>query len=183
MPISFDLSKYRTKNFIETGTYIGAGVKSALNAGFENIYSIELDESRYKYNVRQFKGDKRVNLILGDSGVELPKLLTNINEQSTFWIDAHYCGEELGTAALAAKWTPIKEELDSIKDHHIKNHIILIDDFRCMDNTHFDTRTQRDVGFPGKENLLLKLKEINSNYKIKFLNGVQKDDVVLAYVE
>ena len=34
MPLKFDLSKYNNNNiFIETGTYIGHGVNSAINAG------------------------------------------------------------------------------------------------------------------------------------------------------
>lgn len=187
MPIKFDLKKYLTKNFIETGTYIGDGVRKAIDTGFKNIYSIELDTRRFNHNVKQFQNYQNVHIIHGNSGIELPKLLDKINEKSTFWIDAHFCGEEIGVgkgkAELADKWTPIKEELEAIKNHHIKDHILLIDDFRCMNNTHIDERTGKPAGFPGKDNLLKKIKEINSNYTIEFLDGVQKNDVVLAYIK
>ena len=122
-----------------------------------------------------------MTIIQGDSGKELEVLLqTKISDPVTFWLDAHYCADG---AALPDKWTPLKEELKSIHNHAVKNHIILVDDFRCMDNTHFDVGTQRPVDFPGKEGLLQTLREINSNYRIEFLNGVIENDVVAAYVE
>ena len=58
------------------------------------------------------------------------------------------------------------------KNHHIKTHTILVDDYRCMGQD----------GYPSKENLLDLLKEINSNYKIKFLEGFIPNDVVCAYL-
>ena len=43
MPIKFDLKEFNNNNiFLETGTYIGEGVKKGLDSGFKNIISIEL---------------------------------------------------------------------------------------------------------------------------------------------
>ena len=47
MPINFDLTKYTNNNiFIETGTYDGKGIEQALESGFKQVYSIEIDEQR-----------------------------------------------------------------------------------------------------------------------------------------
>ena len=43
MPINFNLKKYKNSVFLETGTYQGDGIKKALEAGFEKIYSIEIN--------------------------------------------------------------------------------------------------------------------------------------------
>ena len=184
MPIKFDLKEFNyNRIFIETGTYLGDGVARALDAGFKVVVSIELDKKRYLYAKNRFKNNKNVRIIHGNSGIELVKLLKKVKEPCTFWLDAHYCGEpiEMGVE-IANKWCPMNEELEAINQHNIKNHTILIDDMRCIDLQHIDTKTQKPVGFPGKQNLLNKITEINPNYKIRYLPGVIQDDVLVAYI-
>jgi hypothetical protein len=185
MPIKFDLNKFNNNRiFIETGTYVGNGVKKALNSGFKRIFSIELDKKRYLECNRKFKDNKNIKILHGDSGIVLKRLLSLIKEPCTFFLDAHYCGEALEECVeIADKWCPMSEELDAILNHPIKTHTILIDDMRCIDNTHIDEKTGKSVGFPGKENLIKKLKEINPNYKIEYLQGYIKDDVLVAYIK
>ena len=184
MPIKFDLSKYNNNRiFIETGTYRGDGILTALNAGFKIVISIELDKNRYKYCKNRFKENKNVRIINGNSGEVMGRILKQIKEPCTFFLDAHYCGEPIEQGvAIADKWCPMEEELDAIDNHHIKTHTILIDDMRCIENTHIDKKTNKPVGFPGKENLLKKLKKINKNYKIEYLQGVIPNDVLLAHI-
>lgn len=186
MPIRFDLSKFNNnKIFIETGTYVGDGVQSALDAGFKKIFSIELDKQRCKAAIKRFRGQKKnVKILYGDSGSVLPKLLKLVKKPCTFWLDAHYCGEALEEGiAIANKWCPMEEELEAILNHPIKTHTILIDDMRCIDLQHIDVMTGLPVGFPGKQNLLKKLKEINSNYTIDYLPGHIPNDVLVAYIK
>ena len=59
MPIQFDLSEYKSPIFIETGTYNGDGVVKALEYGFEQIYSIEIDKDRYEYCKKKFVNRSR----------------------------------------------------------------------------------------------------------------------------
>lgn len=181
MPIHFDLKKYRgdISIFIETGSYYGDGILKALEAGFTTIYSIELDEKRYKHCVLQFQEKKNVHLIHGDSSIELPNLLHTLKEEAFFWLDAHYCADG---ATLGNKWTPIEEELNAIKNHKIKSHTIAIDDFRCFNNRHIDEATQIPVGFLGQENCIQFLKSINKEYKMEFEKGFIDKDVLLCYL-
>ena len=185
MPLKFDLSRFNYNNiFIETGTFYGSGVKSALKAGFKKVISIELDKNRYIYCKNKFRNNKKVTIIQGDSGKEISKIMKTIKEPCTFWLDSHYNGEPLKLkVAIGDKWTPIVEELEAIRNHHIKNHTILIDDMRCMDNTHIDKRTNTLVGFPGKQNLLKTLKEINNSYTFEYLPGVIEEDVLAVYIK
>jgi hypothetical protein len=109
--------------------------------------------------------------------------MKKINEPCTFFLDAHYCGESLTLGvAIADKWCPMNEELEAINNHHINTHTILIDDMRCINLQHIDQKTQKPVGFPGKDNLIKKLKEINPSYKLEYLQGHIKDDVLLAHI-
>ena len=163
MPIYFDLDKYPNDYFIETGSYNGEGIEKALETNkFKYIYSIELDTLRYICCKERYSIYKNVTLIKGDSGELLKDILKNINKPCTFFLDAHFCGDN--DAEFGSKWSPIIEELQAIKEHHIKTHTIIVDDYRCMDNTHFDKERNIPVGFPGKKKLLELLKEINRDY-------------------
>lgn len=244
MPINFNLSEFNYNNiFIETGTYIGEGVKKAISSGFTKIISIELDKKRYEICKNKFENNDNVEIILGDSGKVLPNILKNINQPCTFFLDAHYC---VDNAEISEKWCPLNEELDAIRNHHIKNHTILVDDIRCMDNSglmvnnindyfkineikikevihkfndiYLKTKEQFmnlidintdytleiinpdtgiryikinnnyninyndliEIGFIGKNNLLNKINEINSNYIISYIDGCEKNDVLVA---
>jgi len=181
MPIYFDLSKYKNDYFIETGSYNGEGIEKALQTEvFKYIYSIELDTLRYICCKERYSTYDNVTLIKGDSGKLLELVMKNINKPCTIFLDAHFCGDE---AEYGSKWSPIVEELAIIKKHHIKNHTIIVDDYRCFDNTHFDKGRNIPVGFPGKKKLLEMLKDINQDYCISFLQGSVPNDAVLAKVD
>jgi hypothetical protein len=54
----------KTRQYIETGTYLGDGIRSVLN-NYELIHSIELSEKWYQYNVDKFKNNANVKMHLG----------------------------------------------------------------------------------------------------------------------
>ena len=99
---------------------------------FRQVYTIELSDDLYHKAVERFKGDAQVEVIHGDSSLELQHLLPSIQEPALFWLDAHY---SRGFTARGDAYTPIKMELDLILQHPIKNHIILVDDARCFNGT------------------------------------------------
>ncbi len=172
MPIQFDLLKHRHNGiFIETGTYKGQGVKLALEAGFDIVCSIEIDKKRYEENCLRFIDNSNVFLYHGDSSTVLKEILDNIDEPCTFWLDAHY---DFDGGTRGKELTPIVQELDIIQNHNIKNHVILIDDLRDFN---------RFKHYPGIPYTLKKIKEINKNYTIEYLEGIIQNDVLKAYIK
>jgi hypothetical protein len=161
--------KYKNNYFVETGCLLGAGIKNALQAGFQYIYSIELSPHYYKKCQKKFKDSKKVKLILGDSCQEIYPLIKDINEPITFWLDGHYSG---GNTASGQFQSPLIQELEQIKNHHIKNHTIIIDDMREWKN--HSEFTHQDI--------YNKLKEINQNYQFILERGVVENDVLVAEV-
>lgn len=142
MPLSStgsDLLRYK-KNlsvFIETGTADGDGIQSAINAGFEEIYSIELSEDLYNRAKERFADNPNVHLIRGSSEIELPKLLTTTKQPFLLWLDAHASGGQY-IGELMYHYLP--KELKSILDHSslFKNCVIMIDDMNYyIDDTVF----------------------------------------------
>lgn len=119
---------YDLKIMVETGTYKGDMVY-AVQPYFEKIYSIELGMDLYNKALERLSMFKNVQLIHGDSGNLLPKIIKNINQPCLFWLDAHYSsGKSTSKANLN---TPIIGELMHILTHPIaEEHVILIDDAR-----------------------------------------------------
>ena len=127
----YNLSKIiKTKQYIETGTYLGDGIKHVLN-DYKIIHSIELSEKWYHYNVKQFKNNNNVKMYLGDSKKILPELLKTIHEPVTIYLDAHYSG---GTTAFGEEEVPLLFELEILKERKYDD-IIIIDDCRLLGKT------------------------------------------------
>ena len=125
------LKEYKIGTFVETGTFMGDTLGFIAATGC-NSYSIELSDEFYKNALERFNGQRNVNLILGDSGERLPKLITDLKQPVLFWLDGHYSA---GNTASAEQHTPVSKEVSAILDHPVKGHVILIDDARCFDGT------------------------------------------------
>jgi predicted O-methyltransferase YrrM len=118
--------RYGLRIFIETGTFLGDMV-GAMRHSFDRIYSIELSEKYYKEAKEKFSGIPNIELIHGDSGIEIGKLLPAIDQPALFWLDAHFSHED---TAQGDEDTPIFRELEHILNDSRYNHVIIIDDAR-----------------------------------------------------
>ena len=121
--------RYGLKIFIETGTFYGDTIQ-ALKGNFREIYSIELDEALHRQAQSRFSNFKEITLILGDSGDELPKLLSQISNPSLIWLDAHYSGK--GTAKGIEEVPVLKEVVAAVRSGNA--HAIMVDDMHMFGN-------------------------------------------------
>ncbi len=191
----------RNDVFVETGTFYGHGVLSAIIAGCVDIHSIEIENeffgytscmldllayhNAYNFGVEGIEtyrnsdfysivfGDKlRVSLYRGDSCGVLPKVLQRIVVKSTFWLDAHHSGDETGVSEINGEF-PIYKELEAIAGHNIKNHTIMIDDM-----------AQFEKNFPGEFSKLKSiLYSINEKYVITKKLKSNDDHIMIAKVD
>ena len=92
----------------------------------------------------RFIGIDNIELINGDSGKELGKILVRINQAALFWLDGHYSA---GETARGEKDTPILEELHQILNTEEKGHVIIIDDARLFgsDNEYPSLQTLTEI--------------------------------------
>ncbi len=191
MSITLDvLSKYKNMYFVETGTYLGDTVNNALKIGFNNIYSIELSEDLYVQNIEKYQNNKNVSLFCGDSSKILFDVIKNINSKITFWLDAHYSG---GNTVKGKKNCPIINELNLIKKHKLKNHIILIDDIRLFGKNYLLHEDLVSLSEEKKNTCLFidieedyikeKIMQINKKYQFRYENGNKNNDILVAYCE
>lgn len=166
-------TSYTNPIFIETGSYMGNGIRLAIDAGFTKIYSIELSPKYFQICKKRFQNHNNVEVLHGDSYKVLPTLLNSINQPVTFWLDGHHsCGD----TALGDYWAPLIKELEAICNHPIKNHTILVDDMRCWEN-------YNPVHGFSKDDIVSKLMEINEKYEISYIDGAAKNDILVAKIK
>lgn len=128
---------------VETGTNRGNMIDAVLGH-YERIYSIELDQDLFHKAVQRFSNvQDKVQLLQGDSGTEIHKVLPHVQEPSVFWLDAH----GLSIPVEGPNAAPVEKELEAIFGHTVQGHVILIDDGR-----HFTLRGVHLVKRLAKEN-------------------------------
>lgn len=173
MPCSKDtFAKYPNPVFIETGSFTGDGIQSAVDAGFQKIISIELSDHFYEVCKNRFSKNPNVQIIHGDSFKVLPDIIKNIDSRITFWLDGHYA---CGNTAKGEYWAPLMQELDVIQNHHIKMHTIMIDDMRCWQ----EPNPVHGFYLP---DIINKLYDIHDQYELVYEKGLEKDDILVAHI-
>jgi len=125
-----EMSIIKPKVFVETGTYLGNGIKSVIN-DFREIHSIDIKKKFIENAEINFNNIKKVNLHYGDSSKVLNNLVDTIYEPTIFFLDAHYSGGETSYGLNEDKGCPLLRELNILSK---RNHddIIIIDDMRLM---------------------------------------------------
>ncbi len=153
---------YNAELFVETGTFLGSMVAHLAASGIP-CKTIEIVPAIHHRARRILARYKNIDLILGDSEVEIPKILNGLDRPASFWLDGHYSGSNTGKGGLD---TPISAELDAILNHSIKKHVIMIDDARDF--------VGKD-GYPYLSQVLAKFDD-NPDYKA----GVHSDIIVIT---
>jgi hypothetical protein len=137
--IDYSLLKDNFDYFIETGTCVGDTTLKMINIGFKYVYTVEYYEPFYNGCVNKFKDIDNIKLFQGVSYEKFMEMLKDINSSSVFYLDAHPCGpntgghDELINSEYEEKCSffqdnIISNELLAISNHHIKDHIIILDD-------------------------------------------------------
>lgn len=117
---------FNLKVFIETGWGYGDTL-AFVHPSFEECWSIEMADFKFKMAEECFRYVSNVHLVMGDSRIELPKILRTAPPRPTlFWLDAH--GGENPV-------DPLKAELEAIRDLR-PDALVAIDD--VGQNTHHD---------------------------------------------
>ena len=126
------LFQYPNDILVETGSGGGGGIRYALQYGFKEIHSVEINKAYHDVCVSVFKDNPNVHLYLGDSIAVLPQILSKISTQATFLLDAHVMSLDQVHGKTVC---PILEELKTIVAHSKSlgiKHSLLIDDVKLF---------------------------------------------------
>jgi len=146
-------------SFVETGTYMGDTIW-ALRDTFNKLISIEVQPKLANYARIRFKNISKIEIVFGDSAVELKRVLGAVQDPCLFWLDGHYSA---GMTGRGAKECPIHEELASIAESGLCAFSIMIDDARC-----FGT----DPAYPLIEEMAIISKRLFPNHSFEVWNDV-----------
>lgn len=183
------------KIFIETGTYVGGSPQLIMDNHkglfYDKLYTIELGEDQartaaYRYSLYEQNNfdnssfdihtkekvdsietynyffDEKLVLICGDSAKYLEEVLNEVDEPALIWLDAHAGAQKY---ARGPEDVPLLTELEIIKNHPIKNHIIAIDDAHLFGQKQMiDGVVACDYSHVPYSVVDEKLKEINPDY-------------------
>ena len=123
--VRFLQARYEIQAFVETGTFRGDA--TAFAAGiFPQVASIEIDPACHRAASARLAGTN-AQVILGDSRVELPKVMAGLAGPALVWLDGHAGGGFHGSHDDC----PLLEELAAIADSPFE-HFVLIDDARAF---------------------------------------------------
>ena len=112
--------------------------------------------------------------------ISLSFILNNsdFNNRTIFFLDAHVDNSNIHNYS---KKCPVFDELTAISKLARNDNILCIDDMRIMKtNFPWGETSYSDINFEEKiKELIL---TINKDYKFKYLDGYEKDDILIAYV-
>ncbi|MBX3749523.1 MAG: hypothetical protein KF897_05505 [Opitutaceae bacterium] len=115
--------------FVETGTWKGDAC-FMLRRDFRELHTIELAPALHAAAREELAHLPHVHAYLGDSAVELPRVVDGLAGPVLFWLDGHYCA---GPSARGDEDTPISAELACLLRRPPGRDVIMIDDLRCFD--------------------------------------------------
>lgn len=114
---------------IETGTYKGDSTQKLADS-IGRCVTIESSPPLADAASERFKGDARIEVVKGNSGVVLPLVLSKQDKPALFWLDGHYSG---GVTAGQGAPCPVMAELEALRSfRHIFDSLVLIDDARLF---------------------------------------------------
>ena len=173
------LAEYPNRYFVETGSYRGDAIQLALEAGFTDIRSIDIDPENTKFCKYRFDLIPRIDQVMhpiklytGDSAFQLWDMIKDIPEPITFWLDSH--SQLFEDEPVLGEDFPLLWELLQITKHPVKTHAILIDDILMMTHPDVTGWCRKDI----EDKLLL----INPAYKFQYVANPVKNNLLIATV-
>ena len=177
LPPSYNLlSKYPKRYFVESGSYRGDAIQQALDAGFQQIRSMDIDKENVVFCHNRFDlyRSKCPNILVrqGDSSKDFFQLFGGVQEPITFWLDAH--SQLFEDEIEMGNPFPLLMELEQIARHPVKTHTILIDDILVL--------THPDVTGWSRKTIEDAILAINPVYRFEYVANPVKNNLLIAKV-
>lgn len=130
LPLKNYREKYKLQVFVESGTLEGDGIQAALDAGFKEIISLDIDEEMVAKAHKRFANNNRVHIYYNDSVVwfqSSPPIIRS--NRCLYWLDAHFPGATNNNELyLNPENTTVRELKQLIKIPRITESVIILDD-------------------------------------------------------
>lgn len=128
---------------VETGTFLGTMVE-AVRRHFDYVYTIELDK-KLAMDARVKFALQNVDVLHGDSGQLLAKMVQLICKPTLYWLDAHSkFGEQYAGHPLLKELDAFQGALEGVR------RVILIDDMHLLGKEDFPSEAEVLARLEGK---------------------------------
>lgn len=174
-------AKHDLEVFFETGFYHGYSAETALELGFNELYSVELLRKFVDYGNKKFEkeiAEGRVNIIFDDSSNLENHIASLLNKKVLFWLDAHL-DNGLDTAISAPPSAcPAVQEISALNRFKVKP-IILVDDISIIRGTGHGPKGWGDEQV-SVDKIIEAINKLPFNYTISYSDnaGVSNDILV-----
>ena len=158
--------RFGLTTLVETGTFQGDMV-AGTRRHFSRIITIELENSLFGLARARFGPYPHIEVLHGDSGTILQRVLEEIDAPALYWLDAHYSG---GVTARGSIDSPVVAELQTILDGGTPSDVVLIDDARLFGDT--------STGYSGYPSLG-EVQEVVDSHRPTWVFEVQEDIIRL----
>lgn len=177
LPPSYNLlEKYPNRYFIESGSFRGDAIQLALDAGFEDIRSMDIDVEQVAFCQLRFDCSKnkypQIRLYCGNSALQFKEMFRDIRVPITFWLDAH--SQLFEDEIPLGNPFPLLEELKQIKLWAPPSCTILIDDTLVL--------THPDVTGWSRKTIEDAILAINPAYKFEYIGNPIRENLLIATV-
>lgn len=144
-------NRFSIRNFVETGTAQGHTAIEASDM-FEVVHTIENSSTMYPRFLPELKQRRNVVLHLADSVVVLPRIVSQLEGNTVFFLDSHWvgAGEKLGPEC------PLLDELEVLAGR--SHDVVIVDDARLF--IHPPPPPHDPAQWPGINQLLAALRRI-----------------------
>ena len=146
--------------WVETGTYLGDTTKFLAN-NFPNskIFSLEPQNSIFKFAKLRLRRKNNVEIINGSSEEMFEQILNKLDGPVNFWLDGHFSGD---ITFQGESISPIIKELNLIEKYKARmgDLAVFIDDIRDFDE-------DLNSGYPSRDSLVAWANKNNLKWNIE----------------
>jgi hypothetical protein len=135
---------YGLDYFIETGCHLGDGVLAAYDAGFEHVYTCDLDPEKCYATSKRFMGREiRPVVVCAESDLFLIMCSDIGVDHNFYWLDAHLASA-YGVAQSDSNAFPLLNELEAIWEYRgFAKSVVAIDDAWLFPDVEIDWTADR----------------------------------------
>jgi len=139
-PVAEWKKKHELEVFFETGTWRGAGVRFALDAGpWDSIHSCDVIEGYVDDARSKFIEHREVNIHLGFSTEVLERVIPHVRAQRVlWWLDAHLPDFYVGGEWKTHERYPLLDEIRFItRNKPVGHDVFVLDDWRLYERKEY----------------------------------------------
>ena len=160
--------------FVECGSAGGQGIQAAIEAGYSEIYSVDINQYCVDECKTRFKNITHVSIACEDCGQWLETTLNQLNKPCAIYMDANGWAQETES--------PYHASIRALKRHGRKDHIVVVDDMNHNNSSRAEMMrdVRRSLSEGSDQDITKQLVSVNPDYYL-YLEDSHSVDFMHTY--